>query len=114
MKTNNRAEVKVTRELKNKSNNGIQKIIEEGEEQTFSSADVEMEDDKDSSIGFEGPYVGPIFTSKQKKYLSSLIDEKLISHESELAGYFSNLQVEMLRQFIIQKDELEALIKQSL
>lgn len=114
MKTNNRAEVKITRELKNKANNGSHKRFEEGEEQIFPPVDVEMEVEEDIDPNFQGPYVGPVFTTKQKKYLSKLLDDKLRVQESEMSEFFSNFQVEMTRQFMIQKDELEEMIQSNL
>jgi hypothetical protein len=60
------------------------------------------------------PKVGPLFTSKQKKYLESLVDDKLIEHEVELSEYFCNLQCEMVRQFMIQKDEIVSFVQSNI
>ena len=76
-------------------------------------ADVIMEDDT-FDPGFQGPYVGPVFTSKQKQFLSKMVDEKLMENEVEMNEYFNNVQMEMVRQFMIQKDELDNLIESNI
>lgn len=48
-----------------------------------------------------------MFTNKQKKFIEDTITQRLVEQEVELSEYFSNLQLEMMRQFMIQKDEIK-------
>ena len=47
-------------------------------------------------------------TPKQRKFIDDIVDQKLIEHEVEISEYISNLQLEMMRQFLIQKEEILA------
>lgn len=96
-KTSNRSTVKATKTIKSiliDDANPKNAIIEEPMEESFHS-----------------PTVGPLFTAKQKKYLENKVNEKLLDHEVEFSEYFSNLQLEMVRQFMIQKDELVSFVQ---
>mmetsp|Transcript_4618 Transcript_4618/g.3882 ORF Transcript_4618/g.3882 Transcript_4618/m.3882 type:complete len:124 (-) Transcript_4618:17-388(-) len=116
-KTNNRSTVKQTRSIKSKHmGGGLHGYSEENykeEDSPFGGVPDIIMEIEDSDPAPNGPYVGPVFTTKQKKYFSQMVDEKLMDHEVKMSEYFGNLQMEMIRQFIIQKDELEELIKTS-
>ena len=50
-------------------------------------------------------------TPKQRKFIDDIVGQKLIEHEIEISEYISNLQLEMTRQFLIQKEEILACMK---
>lgn len=54
------------------------------------------------------------FTGKQMQYIEDSIDQSLLEQEVEFSTFFSNLQLEMMRQFMIQKDELVGCLKSKL
>jgi len=99
-KTSSRSMVKPTKLTKSKTS----------EEENPLSQPIREESIEESQRGFEPEYrpptIGPTFTKKQKRYIDTVLNQKLVEHEAEYSEYFSNFQLEMMRQFMIQRDEM--------
>ena len=99
------------------------KITDEGSGYTIANPEVEREESVTSQPMAYSPvqpsaspaFNSQVFTPQQKAYLNKVIDQKLFEQEAEVGDImFSELQVEMMRQFMIQRDEIYAMIRQKL
>ena len=99
-KTSSRSMVKPTKLTKSKAS----------EDENLMSQPIKEESVEESQRDYETEYrpltIGPTFTKKQKKYIDTIVEKKLVEHEAEYSEYFSNFQLEMMRQFMIQRDEM--------
>ena len=46
------------------------------------------------------------FSSSQMQFVEDAVEQRLLQHEVEFGEFFNNLQLEMMGQFMIQKDEI--------
>jgi len=116
-KTSSRSMVKPTLQAKAKNRNEDYAFNEPIQEDRFEESNDDFESKESYNNEPQDYYLndqvsvvqnqGPAFNQSQKNFLNEVIDQKLLESQMEFSDLFSNLQLEMMRQFMIQQEKIQ-------